>query len=124
MSGQARRVWSGMLRMICVAAILSLAFAHKPPQVMAAVMQSASLQLPDGSFADICISETAIKHPVAALHCEVCMLASATLLPSPDDEAWLVARVASLVSAPPIVVKRAAPLPIDRPRSRAPPTVS
>lgn len=86
----------GLLRILCAFALLSLAFAHKPPQVMAAAYEAASLRLPDGTYADICVSEAAIKHPLVRQFCEACMLASSSLLPLPDDGAWLLARFASL----------------------------
>ncbi|GLR22920.1 hypothetical protein GCM10007920_27080 [Ciceribacter naphthalenivorans] len=84
------------MRVLCAFAILSLAFAHKPPQVMAAAYESASLRLPDGTFADLCISDAAIKHPLVHQFCEACALASSTVLPLPDDGAWLLGLFASL----------------------------
>ena len=87
---------SGLLRMLCAFALLSLAFAHKPPQVMAAAYETVSLRLPDGTLADICVGDAAIKHPLVHQFCEACMLASSTLLPPPDDDAWLLTRFATL----------------------------
>ena len=87
---------SGLLRILCAFALLSLAFAHKPPQVMAAAYATMSLQLPDGSYADMCIGDAATKHPFVHQFCEVCSLASSTILPLPDDGVWLKGCFASL----------------------------
>lgn len=121
-----KAVWkgSGLLRMLCAFALLSLAFAHKPPHVMAAVYQTAQLQLPDGTYADICLNDTATKHPSMSQFCEACALSSATVLPAPPSESWLVTRFASLDNAAVSKVEQISVSSIERPRSRAPPSFS
>lgn len=112
---------SGLLRMLCAFALLSLGFAHKPPQVMAAAYATGSLQLPDGTYADMCIGDEAIKHPLVRQFCEVCLLASSALLPLPDDGAWLLSRFNSLenqLREPRNLPERRTTL---RQRARAPP---
>ncbi len=119
-----RLMRGGLLRILCAFALLSLAFAHKPPQVMAAAYASVSLQLPDGSFADMCIGDTATKHPLVRQYCEVCALSSTALLPPPAGESWLLSQFADLANDPVTVTERPAVLTIERPRSRAPPVIS
>lgn len=115
---------SGLLRMMCAFALLSLAFAHKPPQVMAIAYATVSLQLPDGTYADMCIGDTAIKHPLVRQFCDACRLASSTLLPLPDDGAWLLSRFTSLenqLGEPRNLPERRTTL---RQRARAPPAIA
>nr|WP_099058008.1 hypothetical protein [Rhizobium sp. ACO-34A] len=113
-----------LTRMLCVIAILSLGLAHKPPQVMAAVIETAALVLPDGTYADICLSDSAIKHPSATLYCEACMLAGSTLLPQPDTDGWILSSFPSLHNAQKAVIAHLVQKAVERPRSRAPPVVS
>ena len=113
-----------LLRFVCAFALLALAFAHKPPQVMAAAYATVSLQLPDGAFADMCIGDTATKHPMARQFCDACLLASSALLPLPDDEAWLLSRFNSLdnrLVEPRNLPERRTSL---RQRPRAPPAIA
>ncbi|SSC67425.1 hypothetical protein [Ciceribacter selenitireducens] len=86
----------GVLRILCAFALLSLSFAHKPPQVMAAAYATMSLQLPDGTYADMCVGDAATKHPMVRQFCEACLLASSALLPLPDEGAWLLTSFTSL----------------------------
>lgn len=118
------RIATLLTRMLCVIAILSLGLAHKPPQVMAAAIETAALVLPDGTYADICLSDSAIKHPLATLYCEACMLAGLTLLPQPDTDGWLLSSFPSLYNAQKTVVAHLVQKAVERPRSRAPPVVS
>jgi len=111
-----------MVRVLCALAILSLAFAHKTPQTVAAIA-TASVQLPDGTFADLCLGDSPVKHPAASLFCEACMLASSTLLPLPDDESWLVSDFASLENRHIEVGSPFDRLSILRQRARAPPAI-
>ena len=121
---RARWMGGGLLRVLCAFALLSLAFAHKPPQVMAAAFHTASLQLPDGSFADICVDGAAMKHPSGNRFCEVCSLCSSSLLPMPATDAWLLTGFASLANSAPFWQHRPSVPSIERPRSRAPPLLS
>ncbi len=119
-------MWRATLltRMLCAIAILSLGLAHKPPQVMAAAIETAALVLPDGTYADICLSDLAIKHPSATLYCEACVLAGSTLLPQPEAGAWLLSSFPSLYNAQKPEVAHLVQQAVERPRSRAPPVVS
>ena len=116
-----RQVWAGAVRGFCVLALLSLAFAHQPPRVMAATLEAASLQLPDGGFADLCISEAPVKHPAAAPLCEACRLCAAVLLPAPDGDSWLIRFFASLSNVRQPAVRVAIAAPHERARARGPP---
>lgn len=119
-------MWRATLltRMLCAIAILSLGLAHKPPQVMAAAIETAALVLPDGTYADICLSDSAIKHPSATLYCEACVLAGSTLLLQPEAGAWLLSSFPSLYNAQKPEVAHLVQQAVERPRSRAPPVVS
>lgn len=118
------KVWSGLLRTLCAVAFLSLAFAHKPPQVMAAAFETVSLQLPDGTYADLCIGEAGTKHPLATQFCEACMLSASALLPTPDPHGWLLSSFASLRNSAATPSDVPVALAVDRPRSRGPPSIS
>ena len=121
---KARISGGGVLRILCAIALLSLAFAHKPPQVMAAAYATVSLQLPDGTYADICVGDTAAKYPLVRSYCEVCALAATALLPAPAGDGWLISQFAGLLNDPVIVTERPTVLAVERPRSRAPPVLS
>ncbi len=118
------RIWSVALRIICAIAFLSLGFAHKPPQAMASPFLSTSYQLPDGSFADLCVSDTAIKHDMGANGCDVCRLACTVLLPTPGDDHWLVTVFPGLDARLEHTASDFVPEPMERPRSRGPPVSS
>ena len=124
MTRRGRRGISGLLRMLCALALLSLSFAHKPPLAMAALVESASLQLPDGSYADLCVGEAAVKHEYMIVSCDACRLSGTTLLPTPGDGAWLLSACGLAVAAFKGEAAVVAQLPIDRLRSRAPPLIS
>ncbi len=118
------RTWNVALRMICAVAFLSLGFAHKAPQAMGSPFISAAYQLPDGSFADICVSDTAVKHDVFGTGCDVCRLASTVLLPTPDQDHWLLRDFPSLISAFEYATAQFVFAPVEEPRSRGPPAIA
>ena len=113
-----------VLRMLCAVAILSLAFAHRPPEVMAAALQTASLQLPDGSLAELCVGEKAVKHPQANPLCEACRLSAAAVLPGPDNHFWLISFFASLSNVPRSATGMAVAVALEQARARGPPIFS
>ena len=39
-----------LTRILCAVGLVMFAFAHRPPQLLAAMIETASLQLPDGSY--------------------------------------------------------------------------
>ncbi|MBE1437567.1 hypothetical protein H4S14_001305 [Agrobacterium vitis] len=85
-----------LIRAFCVMALLCLGFAHKTPQVYAASIEAATLQLPDGTYADLCVAEKGIKHPVANPVCDACIISASTLLPTPNGGEWLLEHFASV----------------------------
>lgn len=85
-----------VMHAFCVIAFLCLGFAHKTPPLYAASIEAASLQLPDGSYADLCVAEKGTKHPAATPFCEVCIVCASMLLPAPDGREWLLVHFASL----------------------------
>ncbi|MGV8936849.1 MAG: hypothetical protein ACOH2J_06970 [Allorhizobium sp.] len=119
-----RQVWTGGLRFLCVLALLSLAFAHKPPQVVATFVATASLQLPDGSYADLCVGDHGLKHSSANPQCEACRLSAAVLLPVPDTGSWLKSTFASLANQRTTRAQISLALSVERPRARGPPSLS
>lgn len=120
-----RHSWQKILRIVCAMVFLSLGLAHHAP-VVADVRadQTEAYRLPDGTFASLCTGYGEDWSHLKPVRCEVCMLCASLLLPPPDDQAWLVSGVVSVVNPP---VERAAvagSLSIPAPRSRAPPPVS
>lgn len=113
-----------MIRILCVIALLCLGFAHKAPQLYAAPIETASLQLPDGSYADLCVADKGIKHPAANPFCEACIVCASMVLPAPQSEEWLLGHFASVskpwVSSAATLAGHLAPLA----RSRGPPVFS
>jgi hypothetical protein len=85
-----------MIRAVCVMALLCLGFAHKAPQFNAASIETAALQLPDGTYADLCVADKGIKHPIANPFCEACIVCGTMVLPSPDGGEWLLGHFASV----------------------------
>lgn len=79
-----------VLRIACAALLLSLGLGHKP--IAAAPFSdpaSRYYQLPDGTFADLCITGAGQDNPEQSWigrGCEVCRLAADVLLPSPSDD--------------------------------------
>lgn len=113
-----------IIRILCVIALLCLGFAHKAPQLYAAPIEAASLQLPDGSYADLCVADKGIKHPLANPFCEACIVCASMVLPEPQSDEWLLGHFASLsrpwVSSASALTGWLEPLP----RSRGPPFFS
>ncbi|MBP1851089.1 hypothetical protein [Rhizobium halophytocola] len=117
--------WKAWLRLVCAVALLSLGFAHRPPQLLAAIIETASLQLPDGSYADLCLGEKGTHIPgVPAGACEACMLGGQTCLPAPADDGFLIRHFVALAN--PLVSEAVADnaTAIGQPRSRGPPSLS
>lgn len=121
---KAKIMKGGLLRILCAFALMSLSFAHKPPQVMAAAYATMSLQLPDGTYADMCVGDAAAKHPLLRQYCEVCALSSSAMLPFPTGESWLLSQFSGLANDPVAATERPTVLSVERPRSRAPPVIS
>lgn len=114
-----------LARLVCVVAVLSLGFAHRPPQLAAAIIETVALQLPDGRYADLCVGEkgTSIPGPYLA-RCEACLLSGSTLLPPPTDASFLIRGCASLENRPVETAILHAGLSVEQPRSRGPPHYS
>ncbi|MCL6708399.1 hypothetical protein M8R20_15465 [Pseudomonas sp. R2.Fl] len=121
-----RIAMAGLLaRLMCVVAMLSLGVAHTPPQLAAVALETAALQLPDGTYADLCIGDHGERHPGQDLvKCEACLIGGASLLPLPDGEAWLISEFASLDNRPTEAVAIHQPAAVALPRSRGPPVLS
>lgn len=111
---------TGWLRILCAVALLSLGFAHKAPQSFAAQTQSAAYQLPDGSFADLCVADTGVAHVADRGDCDACRLAGAILLPEPSM-AWLRTDYSSSIALAPASSMPLAGYAPAQPRSRGPP---
>lgn len=116
----------GMItRLVCVIAMVSLGVAHTPSKLSAVVLETVSLQLPDGTYADLCIGHEGQRHPGHDMvKCEACLLGGSTLLPLPGDSAWLVSEFASVDNRPVETVITRQPVAIALPRSRGPPVLS
>jgi hypothetical protein len=123
--GRERRIGTAVLGAFCALALVSLAFAHRPVQAYAApVFLSADYQLPDGSYADLCVSDHGVSHdPVGgdAYRCDVCRLVSSFLLPSPGHDHWLKSDFVSIAAALDQSTASFGSVPVERVRSRGPP---
>lgn len=114
-----------LARLVCVVAVLSLGFAHKPPHLAAAIIESAALQLPDGSYADLCVGEKGTSIPgTHTARCDACLLSGSTLLPPPADAGCLIGEFAALENRLAGTVDLPAGLAVAQPRSRGPPVHS
>lgn len=114
-----------MTRLLCAIAVLSLGMAHTPQRLVAATLESASLLLPDGTFADLCIGDKSQPHPAGDMaKCEACRIGAATLLPLPGDQSWLIDTFPCLDNRLSDGVSYATTDAISLPRSRGPPMFS
>lgn len=112
-------------RWMCVIAMLSLGATHTPPRLAAAALETVSLQLPDGTYADLCLGHEGQRHPGPTMvKCEACLLSGSTLLPLPDDEAWLIREFASVDNRVAETTTTQQPIAVALPRSRGPPALS
>lgn len=94
----ASRVTTGTLvtRILCVLALVCLAFAHKPPafvglsETAVAQVDLAQYVLPDGTLPVICHPNANTEHPdhqMAGSGCEACRISASILLPEPGASA-------------------------------------
>ncbi len=82
-----------LLRILCVVALVCLAFVHQPPEPVQAGLADADLSLytlPDGTVPTLCLpdedgSEKQESHWLGT-GCEVCRLSASILLPEPVDQ--------------------------------------
>ncbi|WP_051558753.1 hypothetical protein [Allorhizobium undicola] len=90
MRKRGRHIGTG-LRIFCALVLLTLGLAHRPPPALADLQLSLALQLPDGSFSDLCLGDHGLAdgHGDAAglVPCDACILAASTVLPTAPDEA-------------------------------------
>ena len=83
------------IRLLCVIALVMLAFAHRPSVALTAQLTPLALEnlrLPDGTLPDICSSDEDGKtkpHQHASAQCDACRLSASVLLPEPADQAAL-----------------------------------
>jgi hypothetical protein len=93
------------LRILCAASMFSLGLSH---QALSAIRftPTAHLEeqyrLPDGTFSVICEGNHGVddgssgNHTDLAPRCEACILASSLLIPTGDDNVWLITHFTSL----------------------------
>lgn len=74
--------WALVLRILCVAALLSAGFAHTPMQAAPTLVDLAAYALPDGTIDDMVDGRQKMHRPVKA--CEACRIGHAALLPLPS----------------------------------------
>lgn len=76
----------GLLRLACVFALVMVGFAHKPVPAYPADPRLPAYELPDGTYASLCIDDHGTKpHGAKDYGCEACRLAGATLVPAPPS---------------------------------------
>lgn len=94
----ARRVSTGALltRILCVLALVCLAFAHRPPAIgglagpSAVQVDLSQYALPDGTLPVLChpaAGDGHTDHKKVASGCEACRISAALLLPEPAKAA-------------------------------------
>jgi hypothetical protein len=87
------------MRIVCAIVLLFLGLGHQAPTSVSANANVALYLLPDGSLPMLCTTGAADDGKFALkAGCEVCRLASSTMLPEPDDGRWLAIEGVFLVS--------------------------
>lgn len=85
-----RRTLTGLaaaLRIISVFALVMIGFAHKPVFAYPTDAASSQYQLPDGTYASLCIDDHHNNQNAGKdLGCEACRLAGGVVLPTPVDQ--------------------------------------
>lgn len=124
--------WRAFVRLLCVCALLALAFAHRPIAVQAAdlpVEELAAYTLPDGTVPVLCLAGT--DHGDHEQHsgfgstgCEACRLSAAILLPVPPLVGVARAALSADVPLPPRVEAFVRQLFPPNAAPRAPPSVT
>ncbi|MDO9417214.1 hypothetical protein [Pararhizobium sp.] len=112
--------------MLCALSLLLLSFAHHPPMALAKAPDalSAAYVLPDGTFADLCVSDQALDpdgKTVAKTGCEACRLSGSILLPQPSSFAFDVPQTITLRIALPLTVTVIRPVLSPNSPPRGPP---
>jgi hypothetical protein len=115
------------LRIVCAVLLLSLGFAHRPVVSLGAPdVKQAAFALPNGQFADLCITAPGETQPAKAVWhgCDACRIAGGALLPPPPSALAIGALVAAECMFPPGTARHISD--IRRPGSpvRGPPTLS
>ncbi|MEN9895744.1 MAG: hypothetical protein RIR97_1596 [Pseudomonadota bacterium] len=110
------------VRILCAIALLSVGFAHKPVMAFAAPLsENAAYQLPDGSFADLCIADASGNHKgkMTDHGCEACRLSASILVPTAPANASDILRISSdiLVSERPESIRHRLYPPNSGPRA-------
>jgi hypothetical protein len=85
------------LRIFCVMVLVFAGIAHRPMTAMAAAPSDLAIYvLPDGSIPSLCVTDTDGTKPVKHLDrgCEVCRIASGTILPLPQRDTTAIVRTA------------------------------
>ena len=114
------------LRILCAVALLSVGFAHKLPVLVAAEVITELQALPDGTVPQLCLPGTiADESKGLSLHgaCDACIIASASLVPSPVDRSGMRLLPPGEIIRPDRARFDAAPVLIANAAPRAPPVV-
>lgn len=81
---RASTIMKAFLRLACVISLVMVGFAHKPVSAYLADAQMPAYELPDGTFATICLSDDESKpHALTDSGCDACRLSNAILVPMP-----------------------------------------
>lgn len=121
----------GMIRIICVIALVCLGLSHKPPAAVGSTLSTeeiAALTLPDGALPELCLpgtdAEGKTKPHATGSDCEACRITAAAMLPQPSDAVGvrLVATVEASLPKPSEAHYRQLFPPSSAPR--APPTLA
>ena len=121
-----------LLRIFCVALLISLGFAHRPVTAapdLSFEHYAEDYRLPDGTFADICRelhgdeSNGGHPHPNLFSACEACILTSSCLIPSANEFAFGASDLNALAQQWANLHHHAQPSIINRYFARGPPVL-
>jgi hypothetical protein len=122
------RAWTKtavMTRILCALAVFALGFsAHATVQPITGPF-SAEYQLPDGSFASICLpSGEHGKSDAGINHCSVCLISAAAFLTQPGGDTVFLPALAASTSALPVSASRLNRILSYHRQSRGPPRIA
>ena len=112
---------SQTLRILCAVALLSVGFAHRPPELRSGQEVADVLALPDGTIPSLCLPGAVTRQGQEnARHggnCDACVLYASIALPTPGDATGtrlmppgeIIRPDRARFEAPPVIIANAAP---------------
>lgn len=103
-----RKIRMLAVRILCVLALVFLGLSHRmpvPERAAESLVLTASLTLPDGSVADLCLPSGHAPEMKVYPECDACRLSASTLLPEPPAVAFYALHAVDPPFAPEIVAE-------------------